>query len=348
MNKIKILILSVCFFNFSFPKDHSFHSDFGLEWCYFVGHLESASGNRYGYELSFFRLKISNDPDWNPEVFPVHFAISNFTTQKHKTSQTIKRTIGDLSGYTDKTIYSGDYHLEIISKDKFHIKASSKSKKLSLDLDLEGNGKILMHGKDGLSIKSNRNPNIFSYYYSYPRLYTKGTLTFDEKQETIVSGDSWMDHEWSERNAKSIPSLATGETGWDWICLSDVSGGDYVFFRFRESSALSPEIFGTYRDQNGKVTSWTKPGQIQMESVGPSWKSPNTKIEYPLHWKIRYPEGEWLVSPIFNEQEFDGTKTTATIYWEGGVEAKDPIQKKSAKGYLELKGYKKPKEWWEF
>ncbi|TGK82189.1 carotenoid 1,2-hydratase [Leptospira noumeaensis] len=348
MNKIKILVLSLCFFHFSFPKDHSFHSDYGLEWCYFVGFVESTSGNSYGYELSFFRLKFSDAEEWNAELFPVHFAISDFSSKKHHTSQTIKRTIGDLAGYTDKTIYSGGYHLKIISKDRFHISAESKSKDLSLDLELIGNGKILVHGKEGLSIKSNRNPNIFSYYYSYPRLKTLGTLSVNGKKETIVSGSSWMDHEWSEKNAKSIPSLATGNTSWDWICLSDDFGGDYVFFRFRESETDPPEIFGTYRNSEGKVTSWTEPGQIQMEAIGTQWKSSKTKIEYPLHWKIQYPGGEWMVSPIFNEQEFDGTKSTRTIYWEGGVSAMDSIQKKSAKGYLELKGYKKPKEWWEF
>ncbi|PJZ46325.1 carotenoid 1,2-hydratase [Leptospira brenneri] len=348
MNRIIILLLSVWFFHFSFPKDHSFHSDYGLEWCYFVGHLESESGNLYGYELSFFRLKFSDGKDWNPEVFPVHFAISDFSSQKYKNSQTIKRTIGGLAGYTDQTIYSGDYRLEIISKDKFHIFARSKSKDLSLDLELQGNGKILIHGKDGISIKSNRNPNIFSYYYSYPRLKTSGKISMYGKLEKIVSGNSWMDHEWSEKNAKSIPTLATGDTSWDWICLSDEFGGDYVFFRFRESQEVPPEIFGTYRDPKGKLTSWTEPGQIKMEFVGSFWKSPKTKIEYPLHWKIQYPGGEWMVSPIFNEQEFDGTKSTATIYWEGGVVAIDSKEKKSAKGYLELKGYKKPKLWWEF
>lgn len=348
MNRVIILILSFSFFHFTFPKDHSFHSDFGLEWCYFVGHLESANGNQYGYELSFFRLKLSDGSDWNAEIFPVHFAISDFSNKIHQSSQTIKRSIGDLAGYSNQSIYSGDYRLNIISKDKFQITAGSKSKNLSINLDLQGNGKILVHGKDGISIKSNRNPNIFSYYYSYSRLITTGHLVLNGKKETIISGTSWMDHEWSEKKSKSLPTLATGETGWDWICLSDSSGGDYVFFRFRESNTSFPEIFGTYRNPEGKTTYWKDPGQIQMEPIGPYWKSPVTKIEYPLHWKIKYPGGEWKVSPIFNEQEFDGSKTTSTIYWEGGVEAEDTFQKKSAKGYLELKGYKKPKDWWEF
>ncbi|XDD46818.1 lipocalin-like domain-containing protein [Leptospira sp. WS39.C2] len=348
MNRIKIILVSLCFFHFSFPKDHSFHTDYGLEWCYFVGQLQSESGNLYGYELSFFRLKFSDGEVWNPEVFPVHFAISDLTGHRHKTAQTFKRSLGGLAGYDKDHIYSGEYEFQILSKDTFVIKAKPKSNEISLEFRLEGNGKILSHGKNGISIKSKRNPNIYSYYYSYPRLKTKGELVFLGKKESIVSGDSWMDHEWSEKSSKNIPTLAKGQSGWDWISLMDDKGGDYVFFRFRESPNLPPEIFGTYRDPNGNVTYWTESNDIQMVPINKPWKSKNTKITYPLQWKIKYPGGEWIIAPIFNEQEFDGSESTNTIYWEGAVEAKDSIQKKSAKGYLELKGYQKSKDWWEF
>ncbi|TGL18272.1 carotenoid 1,2-hydratase [Leptospira levettii] len=348
MNQIKVILLSLCFFHFSFPKDHSFHSDFSLEWCYFVGQLQTESGNSYGYELSFFRLKFSDDENWNPELFPVHFAISDLSGRKHKTAQTIKRDLSGLAGYDQSRIYSGEYEFQILSKDKFLIKAKPKSNEIAIEFTLEGDGNILSQGKNGISIKSKRNPNIFSYYYSYPRLKTKGQLVFLGKKETIVSGNSWMDHEWSEKSSQNIPTLAKGQSGWDWICLMDERGGDYVFFRFREAPEQTPEIFGTYRDAKGKVTYWNDPKDIQMVPIGTSWKSNQTKITYPLHWKIKYPGGEWIVSPIFNEQEFDGSVSTKTIYWEGAVLAKDPMEKKSAKGYLELKGYQKSKDWWEF
>ncbi|TGL01131.1 carotenoid 1,2-hydratase [Leptospira bouyouniensis] len=348
MNRIKIILVSLCFFHFSFPKDHNFHSDFALEWCYFVGHIKAESGNLYGYELSFFRLKFSDGENWNPEIFPVHFAISDLSTKQHYTAQTIKRKLGDLAGNKENRIYSGEYELEILSKDEFFIKAKPKSNEIALELRLIGNGNLLPHGKDGISIKSKRNPKIFSYYYSYPRLKTKGFLWIQGKKETIDSGDSWMDHEWSEKTSNTIPTLAKGKSGWDWICLMDDKGGDYVFFRFRESPEVSPEIFGTYRDPMGHVTYWKETGEVQMFPIGKTWKSKMTKIEYPLSWKILYPGGEWIVSAVFNEQEFDGSESTKTIYWEGAVKAEDPSQKKSAKGYLELKGYQKSRDWWEF
>ncbi|EMN13545.1 hypothetical protein LEP1GSC055_0595 [Leptospira borgpetersenii str. Brem 307] len=36
---------------FLFPKDHSFHPKYKVEWCYFVGVLQSSEGKKYGYEL---------------------------------------------------------------------------------------------------------------------------------------------------------------------------------------------------------------------------------------------------------------------------------------------------------
>lgn len=183
MNRFKLLLVSICFFHFSFPKDHSFHSDYALEWCYFVGHIKAESGNLYGYELSFFRLKFSDGEDWNPEVFPVHFAISDLNQKRHETSQTIKRNLNDLAGYKNNLIYSGEFEFQILSRDQFLIKAYPKSKNIALELSLNGNGNILSHGKDGISIKSKRNPSIFSYYYSYPRLKTKGTLWFQGKKK---------------------------------------------------------------------------------------------------------------------------------------------------------------------
>lgn len=37
-----------------FPKDHGPHTGFRQEWWYFVGNLRDASGNRYGFQLTFF------------------------------------------------------------------------------------------------------------------------------------------------------------------------------------------------------------------------------------------------------------------------------------------------------
>ncbi|MGE5790079.1 MAG: lipocalin-like domain-containing protein, partial [Syntrophaceae bacterium] len=39
----------------SFPRDHGAHPEFRTEWWYFTGNLRDEAGNRYGYQLTFFR-----------------------------------------------------------------------------------------------------------------------------------------------------------------------------------------------------------------------------------------------------------------------------------------------------
>jgi predicted secreted hydrolase len=41
---------------FQFPRDHGAHPDYKTEWWYYVGHLQAASGESFGYQLTFFRV----------------------------------------------------------------------------------------------------------------------------------------------------------------------------------------------------------------------------------------------------------------------------------------------------
>ena len=40
----------------SFPADHYSHPDFKTEWWYYTGHLQTESGRRFGYQVTFFRF----------------------------------------------------------------------------------------------------------------------------------------------------------------------------------------------------------------------------------------------------------------------------------------------------
>ena len=65
MKLIRIILLAYSFSLFSqllaieFPKEHTFHKDFALEWCYFIGNLNTKDGKELGYELSFFKAKLN-------------------------------------------------------------------------------------------------------------------------------------------------------------------------------------------------------------------------------------------------------------------------------------------------
>jgi len=327
-----------------FPKDHSFHKDFGLEWCYFVGNLSVGNDQELGYELSFFRAKLNG----KEEVFPVHFAISDISNKKHYTAQTIERKIGGLAAYNDLLIRSGDYKIEILGESEFKITANPRGENISLQLHLTANKKeILLHGDKGYSIKSNQDKNIYSYYYSIPRLQTKGFLKIGERKLEVTAGTSWMDHEWSfptkenEKNSGAKKSLASEENSWDWICLNLEDGSDLMVFNFRKTKSGSPETFGTLRNAKGEITYFHSPKEINLTPQNSLWKSSETNRRYPMKWKISSSELELDVETRFSEQEFVGTTTTGNSYWEGSVKATGFLNGKpvTAKGYLELKGY---------
>ena len=62
----------------SFPRDHGAHPEFKTEWWYYVGHLKAASGESFGYQLTFFRVALRK-PDPRP-VRPGRFTPSTSPT----------------------------------------------------------------------------------------------------------------------------------------------------------------------------------------------------------------------------------------------------------------------------
>ena len=46
-----------------FPKDHGSHPGYRTEWWYYTGNLEAESGDRYGFQLTFFRSQINVTAD---------------------------------------------------------------------------------------------------------------------------------------------------------------------------------------------------------------------------------------------------------------------------------------------
>ncbi|MCB1179659.1 MAG: carotenoid 1,2-hydratase, partial [Leptospiraceae bacterium] len=270
-------------FSIDFPKDHSFHPNFKVEWCYFVGNLTARDGTKISYELSFFKDNLKD----KEEIFHAHFALSFPDEKKHLTAQGLERKIGQLAGYTKNKIWSGDYHLEILSEKKFRIIAKPREKDFSLDLTLSINNKddILLQGKNAYSPKSRKFP-VFSYYYSIPRLQTVGTIKVSSKPYEINSGTTWMDHEWSEeQNSKS--SLASKENSWDWVCLNLEDGSDIMAFNFRNSSKEKSETFGTYRNKKGEVFYYLNEGEIEFIPGKKIWKSSITKKKYILDWELK-------------------------------------------------------------
>jgi hypothetical protein len=76
-------------YEFSFPRDHGTHNEYKTEWWYYTGHLRTASGKRYGFEVTFFRVGVepprANVTRWDLQnVMPAHFAITDVARKRFR------------------------------------------------------------------------------------------------------------------------------------------------------------------------------------------------------------------------------------------------------------------------
>ena len=67
---------------YNFPRDHFEHEDFRTEWWYYTGNVTGARGERYGFELVFFRQGQHNDTEnksaWTvQDLYLAHAALTD-------------------------------------------------------------------------------------------------------------------------------------------------------------------------------------------------------------------------------------------------------------------------------
>ncbi len=117
-----------------------------------------------------------------------------------------------------------------------------------LDLTLNDEMGVVLHGENGYSRKG-KGPGNASYYYSQPRLRTEGTVQVDGTNYP-VSGLAWMDHEFS------TSVLDPDQIGWDWFSLQFDEGPALMLYQLRERDGkISDASSGTYVDAQGNAQS---------------------------------------------------------------------------------------------
>jgi predicted secreted hydrolase len=331
-------LLSTKIYSFQFPEDHSFHKNFDLEWCYFIGNLESDDNEIFGYEISFFKAKISN----KIEIFPVHFAISHISKNRYYQSQSLNRISTGLVEYNKNQIIVEDYKLKFLNDTTFLLEINPRKESISLNLELkiQKDFPILPQGRDGISKKSRIYPEVFSYYYSIPRLLSKGQIQIENKKFN-VSGLSWMDHEWSNgKDTKNQKGIESKSNSWEWVCIQLDEETDIVVFNYRHSPNDPKETFATLRKKATNPIYILDESNVKFEPTKDIWKSPKTKISYNLNWIIEVDDYKLQLSPRMKTQEFNALNSTGNIYWEGSVEINGLYKDKPVKGlgYLEVKG----------
>ncbi len=323
---------------FNFPIDHGPHPGYRHEWWYATGNLDGPSGRRFGYQLTFFRLALAPEKNtaenrqrshWKtPLAFAAHFAVTDVQNNDFHFSHRYSRGDGRLAGAkgTPVRVWLEDWSFEQ-SEGDWKIKVHDGD--INLNLDLKPTKPPIFNGQEGLSRKSSA-PGNATYYYSLPRLESRGTLEI-KGQPYKVEGLTWLDREWG------TSALANDQQGWDWYALHLSDGSDLMFYNLRKMDGSKHEFSaGTWVAPDGKTTAISAE-DITID-VTDYWQSP-LGGRYPSGWQLSWPEQkiELTIKPVIDDQELD----TLPRYWEGAVDVSGNRSgnRLTGRGYVEMTGY---------
>ena len=324
---------------FHFPQDHGPHPAYRQEWWYFTGHLAADSGERFGFEVTFFRFALAppapaaaHASAWRArELVMAHFAVSDLKEGRFAAQSRLGRVALGLAGTADEPlkVWIDDWQLaaEAGGGVRWHLSATQPG--YSLELGLTTDAAPVLQGEQGFSRKS-PSPGDASYYYSLPRLAVRGQLRRGERT-FAVQGIAWCDREWGSGG------LGAQQEGWDWFGLQLDDGSALMFYALRRrGGARDPLSAGSFVDAEGRVRPLAS-AQVQIE-VEERHRS-RAGTFYPARWHLTVPSLalDVQVRPELAEQELD----TTPRYWEGAVaiSGRQGARAVGGVGYVELTGY---------
>lgn len=326
-------------YRFAFPGDHAAHPEFKTEWWYYTGHLTTEVGRRYGYELTFFRSALADQPAAagteaeRRVIYPAHFAISDETDRRFVFGEKLNRGGMGLAGAQEK-VYSVWNELWFAEQLGQQHLLRAQDGDYALHLTLNPLKPPVIHGVNGVSQKSSC-VGCASHYYSLTRLATEGVL-YVNGQPQRVTGISWMDHEFGSNQ------LTTNQVGWDWFSIQLTNGEELMLYLLRDAQGRpDPNSSGTWVERSGQSQHLL----LKDFTVTPTgqWKSPGSGATYPMGWEIAVPgrQTRLTLTPAFENQELRTGQSTGVTYWEGSVHVSGTTQGQPVQGdgYVEMTGY---------
>ena len=320
-----------------FPKDHGPHPSFQTEWWYYTGNLRTDENRHFGYQLTFFRRAMacesgealpSGSSRWRTrQIYFAHFAVTDTRDNRFYASSRMNRQSLDIAGSSAVPfrVWVDNWSAQDRSG-KLMLTAGEND--ILLNLELTQKGPLLLQGDQGFSRKGPGLSNA-SYYYSLPRLTTRGTLKIGSQTHT-VTGNSWFDHEWS------TTALDRDVTGWDWFSIHLKDGRDLMVCQIRDAHGRPNGYgFGSLARPDGTYEILTS-DQFSIRPTG-YWTSPSTGKRYPGRWEIALPGQDLVlgVVPVIPDQEH----AHLIVYWEGAVQVEGGNKQIQGQGYAELTGY---------
>jgi predicted secreted hydrolase len=321
---------------FSFPSDHAAHPEYRIEWWYLTGNLTAETGDEFGYQITFFRTALQSNPpqrqsNWaSNQLWMAHLAVSDIKQQKHYQAQRLSRGALGLAGIQQQPfkIWLEDWQIVTAENGEFPWHIQAKDQQFSIDLTVSPLKPVVLQGEQGLSQKS-AEPGNASYYYSFTRLQTSGTVSAADK-EYQVNGLSWLDREWSSS------ALGKNQSGWDWFSLQLNNGEELMYYQLRDKAGNSHQHSqGKWVKTSGETINLTNK-DIELKVID-YWHA-DTGKNYPISWKLHIPQlsQDLIIKAAIKDQ----LMRTSIRYWEGVVRVYHSNSLELiGQGYLEMTGY---------
>jgi predicted secreted hydrolase len=304
------------------PKDHGIHAEQGIEWWYLTANLQSETGETFGVQWTLFRTLMPSEIEstwWDNNLYFAHFVMQH--KQDHVAFERFSRANQAKVTSSPFNAVIDNWQLSSINEDFLPLNLTAAHENYEIALTLSDSPTTL-HGENGYSQKTQSGHA--SYYFSYPFLKAKGSLTFAGKTYK-VTGNAWYDREWS------ASLLDKNQRGWDWFSLVDSSSTKkgLMLFCIRDNGQSYDYCSGTRIAPNGEATAISKES-IKLTVVETVTLDGH---DYPSKWQVELPN-----SPaIFIESITKDSRNQLTIsYWEGRVKATGGF---TGKGYAEITGY---------
>lgn len=308
---------------YHFPRDHFEHQDFRTEWWYYTGNVNAADGERYGFELVFFRQgehhASPGQSAWAvQDLYLAHAALTDAHGKHFWYQERLNRAGPGIAGasFDRHRIWNGNWSVQWDGENQT---LAAVTEQFRLQLDLSPETPVVIHGENGVSQKAS-GAGRASHYISFPRLKAAGTIN-----SRPVSGTAWMDHEWFTEQ------LAPDEVGWDWFSIQLDNHTELMLFDLRRrDGSIDPSSAGTFIDAHG-VAHHLEHKDFTLQPLS-YW------MKYPVSWHIRVPSLniDLTQKPVLENQELRANEG-GTTYWEGAV---DYSGTQHGVGYLEMTGYK--------
>src|SRR5208337_4986045 len=165
-------------YQYQFPRDHFNHPDYQTEWWYYTGNLRSDDGDKFGFELTFFRQGVGRGKpqtsDWDVhDIYLAHLALSDLDGGRFYQSERLNRAGPGLAGVSEPTakVWNGNWQVQWTGNQQ---QLQAIAQNFALRLAMNSRKPRVIHGKEGVSQKS-AGAGQASHYISFTRLLTTGT-----------------------------------------------------------------------------------------------------------------------------------------------------------------------------